>query len=127
LLKNELKEFPQQPRWVDGSGLSRYNLFTPDDFVWLLEKMKDEFGMQRISSIFPTGGSGTLSAYSSGIGPGIIAKSGSMGGVLALSGYLKTKTGKQLTFSILVNNFRGSAGLIRKKIEQFLSEISENN
>ena len=47
----------------DGSGLSRYNLFTPQDFVTILNKMKNEFGMERIKNIFPTGGAGTISSY----------------------------------------------------------------
>ncbi len=61
LLKTDLKDLPQKPRWVDGSGLSRYNLFTPKDFVFILNKMKNEFGIERIKIIFPTGGRGTLS------------------------------------------------------------------
>ena len=40
LLKTDLKNIPTKPRWVDGSGLSRYNLFSPKDFVFLLDKMK---------------------------------------------------------------------------------------
>ena len=51
LLKTDLSGFPQKPKWVDGSGLSRYNLFTPEDFVWLLGKMKDEFGLERLKTI----------------------------------------------------------------------------
>jgi D-alanyl-D-alanine carboxypeptidase/D-alanyl-D-alanine-endopeptidase (penicillin-binding protein 4) len=39
LLKTDLKDLPQQPQWADGSGLSRYNLFTPQDFVAILNKM----------------------------------------------------------------------------------------
>ena len=35
LLKTDLKNIPTKPRWVDGSGLSRYNLFSPKDFVFL--------------------------------------------------------------------------------------------
>src|SRR5215216_2947832 len=58
LLKTDFKDLPQKPRWVDGSGLSRYNLFTSQDFVFILNKMKNEFGMERIKVIFPTGNEG---------------------------------------------------------------------
>ncbi|HKB44683.1 MAG TPA: D-alanyl-D-alanine carboxypeptidase, partial [Chitinophagaceae bacterium] len=51
LLKTDFKDLPQKPRWVDGSGLSRYNLFTPQDFVSILTKIKKEFGMGRIKNI----------------------------------------------------------------------------
>jgi hypothetical protein len=40
--------------------MSRYNLFTPRSLVWLLEKMINEFGIERITRLLPTGGEGTL-------------------------------------------------------------------
>ena len=91
LLKTDLKDLPQRPRWVDGSGLSRYNLFTPQDFVVILKKMKDEFGMERIRVILPTGGEGTISSYYKADSNYIFAKTGTLSGVVALSGYLYTK------------------------------------
>jgi len=76
LLKTDYKDLPQQPQWVDGSGLSRYNLFSPKDFVTVLEKMKNEFSWNRITTIFPTGNEGTLTGlYKNYVGK-IYAKTG---------------------------------------------------
>ncbi len=124
LLTNDLAGFPQKPRWADGSGLSRYNLFTPRDFVWILHKMKTEFGMERLEQIFPTAGSGTLQYYFPDHHTRVYAKTGSMSDVWSLSGYLYTKTGRLLIFSVLVNNHRRPASVIRKKIESFLYQMS---
>jgi D-alanyl-D-alanine carboxypeptidase/D-alanyl-D-alanine-endopeptidase (penicillin-binding protein 4) len=123
LLKTDFKDLPQKPRWADGSGLSRYNLFSPRDFVTILNKMKNEFGMDRIKTILPTGGEGTISSYYKTEAGYIFGKTGTLSGVVAFSGFLYTKKGKLLIFSTLVNNHTGSATDIRKAIEKFLQEI----
>jgi D-alanyl-D-alanine carboxypeptidase/D-alanyl-D-alanine-endopeptidase (penicillin-binding protein 4) len=125
LLKKDFADLPQRPRWADGSGLSRYNLFTPQDFVRILEKMKSEFGMDRIKTIFPKGGVGTLSNYYTNDGDYIYAKTGTLSGVVSLSGYLYTRKGKLLLFSALVNNHQSSATEIRRLVEKFLLGIRE--
>jgi len=38
ILKNKLPNLPQVPRWVDGSGLSRYNLFSPKSLGYILNE-----------------------------------------------------------------------------------------
>ncbi len=126
LLKTDFKDLPQKPRWVDGSGLSRYNLFSPQDFVTILNKIKNEFGMDRIKAILPTGGTGTLENYYKADSNYIFAKTGTLSGVVALSGYLYTKKNKMLIFSILVNNHQSSATAIRKTIEKFVKGIRNN-
>jgi serine-type D-Ala-D-Ala carboxypeptidase/endopeptidase (penicillin-binding protein 4) len=125
ILKTDFRDLPQKPRWVDGSGLSRYNLFTPQDFVSILNKMKNEFGMTRIKEIFPTGGEGTLSSYYKKDSTFIYAKTGTLSGVVALSGFLYTRGGKELIFSVLVNNHQGSATNVRRAVEKFIQGIRE--
>ena len=123
ILKTDFNDLPQKPRWVDGSGLSRYNLFTPQDLVSILNKMKNEFGMERVKGIFPTGGQGTLANYYIPDSSYIYAKTGTLSGVVALSGYLYTKKGKELLFSVLVNNHQASGTEVRRAVEKFLQGV----
>src|SRR2546421_2354195 len=123
LLRSDLRDLPQKPRWVDGSGFSRYNLFSPQDFIWLLNKMKIEFGLQRLKEILPTGGTGTLNNFFKKDSGYIFAKTGTLSGHLALSGYLYTRKNKLLFFSVLVNNHNGSTLNIRCQAETLLTAI----
>jgi D-alanyl-D-alanine carboxypeptidase/D-alanyl-D-alanine-endopeptidase (penicillin-binding protein 4) len=125
LLKTDYQDLPQKPRWVDGSGLSRYNLFSPNDFVFLLNKMKTDFTWDRITTILPTGGEGTLNNYYINLKDRIFAKTGSLSNNLALSGFLITRQNKTLIFSVLVNNHMGSATQIRRAVEKFLTAVAE--
>jgi len=125
ILKTDLKDLPQPPAWVDGSGLSRYNLFSPRDFITVLDKMRAEFGMNRIRGLFPTGGQGTLSGYYVRDSGYIYAKTGSLSGVATISGYLYTKKNRLLIFSVMVNNHLSGTAAIRKKVERFVKDIRE--
>ncbi|MEP6724520.1 MAG: D-alanyl-D-alanine carboxypeptidase/D-alanyl-D-alanine-endopeptidase, partial [Bacteroidota bacterium] len=126
LLKTDLKDLPQRPNWADGSGLSRFNLFTPQDFVWILNKMKNEFPWKRISTIFPAGNKGTLTNYYITDSSFIYAKTGSLTGVIALSGYLTTKKNKALIFSVLINNHQTTGRAVRRAVEKYLQGIRQN-
>lgn len=112
---------------VDGSGLSRYNLFTPQDFVMILDKMQREFGMNRIREILPTGGEGTLANYYKADSTFLYAKTGTLSGVVALSGFLTTKKGRELIFSVLVNNNQAPAALVRRAVEGFLQNLRKRH
>jgi D-alanyl-D-alanine carboxypeptidase/D-alanyl-D-alanine-endopeptidase (penicillin-binding protein 4) len=116
---------PQTPRWADGSGLSRYNLFTPMDFVWILDRMRTEFGMERIRGLFPTPGTGTLRSYSPMLKGSLYAKTGTLSGVVSLSGFLRTRKGRWLVFSIIINNHRRQSQEMRSLIERLLHQIWE--
>jgi D-alanyl-D-alanine carboxypeptidase/D-alanyl-D-alanine-endopeptidase (penicillin-binding protein 4) len=127
LLKVELKDLPEAPTWVDGSGLSRFNLFSPGDFVWVLNKMKQEFPWQRLTTIFPSADSGTLKSYYAPLRGNLYAKTGTLTGHVALSGYFTTRKQKQLIFSVLVNNHQASTVAVRRAVEKFLLQVAEKN
>ncbi len=127
LLSKECKDIPQKPRWVDGSGLSRYNLFTPNDFIYILKKIDNEFGESRMKSILPTSGKGTLKNYSLADSGYIYAKTGSMSNIYSISGILLTKKNKKLLFSILINNYNGISADVKKTIGSYLTKIRLQN
>ena len=129
LLANDLADLAQKPTWVDGSGLSRYNLFTPENFTSILHKMYKAYSFERLQNIFPTGGEvgGTLSSNYKNLNGKIFAKTGTLSGQVALSGYLITKKGKTLIFSVLVNNHTTTASNVRRAVEQFIQVLYSTN
>ena len=128
VLDNQLKDLKQQPRWVDGSGLSRYNLFTPTSFVQVLEKLYHDIPQERLFNLFPVGGeSGTLKKYcSGGDKPYIHAKSGTVGNNYSLSGYLVTNSGKTLIFSFMNNHYRKPTDEVKKHMQLVFEWLRDN-
>jgi serine-type D-Ala-D-Ala carboxypeptidase/endopeptidase (penicillin-binding protein 4) len=123
MLHTYLSNLPDAPQWVDGSGLSRYNLFTPRDFVSVLTDMYKSYSTERLFSIFPTGGKGTLKNYYKE--QFVHAKTGTLSNCVALSGYLITRKKKTLVFSVLVNNHNTTGSNVRRTVESFLTQIYE--
>lgn len=123
-LENYLKGIPQKPRWVDGSGLSRYNLFTPESLVFLLKKMYREIPHDKLFDYFPVGGvSGTLKNYYKNEKPYIHAKSGTLSNNYNLSGFLITKKGTVLIFSFMNNHYQGSPVDRKKEMEKVFLKL----
>lgn len=128
ILKTDFAQFPQKPEWADGSGLSRFNLTTPENYIALLQQMEKEFSMERIKAVFAQGGKGTLSSYYKDI-PGVLyAKTGTLGNQIALSGYIITIKGTRLLFSVLVaNHVSPKSYPVRHAVEEYLTTIMNNN
>ena len=112
--------------WVDGSGLSRYNLIAPVDQVRLLKICHDEFGWERMTTLLPTGGEGTLEElYLPGEeeSPFIFAKTGTLSNNHNLSGYLITRSGKRMIFSFMNNHYTRPSVEVKEAMQQFLLEV----
>ena len=121
-----LADLPDEPIWVDGSGLSRYNLFTPRSTVKLLQKIYAKMPQEKLFSMLSIGGkAGTIRNQYKSDEPFIFAKSGSLANTYCLSGYLKTKTNKILIFSIMNGSFTRPTAEIRREIERILTEIRD--
>jgi D-alanyl-D-alanine carboxypeptidase/D-alanyl-D-alanine-endopeptidase (penicillin-binding protein 4) len=125
--KNHLKSLPDEPVWVDGSGLSRYNLVTPRSIVKLLEKIQNKVNWERLTALLATGGqSGTLKNSFKFEEPFVFAKTGSMSNNYSLSGYLITDNGKILIFSFMNSNFTADSELLKRQMEEIMHFIKDN-
>ena len=94
---------------VDGSGLSRYDYVTADVIVTVLEHMfRDPRHHDAFTSALPIAGKdGTIASRMkhTRAEANAIAKTGSIANARALSGYVRTRDGETLTFSMLANSF----------------------
>jgi D-alanyl-D-alanine carboxypeptidase/D-alanyl-D-alanine-endopeptidase (penicillin-binding protein 4) len=124
-----LAYLPQPLDWVDGSGLSRYNQFTPIDITLVLDQLYQRIPQERLFRIFPTGGqSGTIANWYAAPNQEafIFAKTGTLRHVHCLSGYLRSKTGKVYIFSFMHNNYPGKINELRTEMEKVLRWLYEH-
>jgi serine-type D-Ala-D-Ala carboxypeptidase/endopeptidase (penicillin-binding protein 4) len=116
------------PYWVDGSGLSHYNLLTPEFINWILTDLWKTYDHDRLTGLFAAGGlSGTITNWYAGPDgtPFVFAKTGTLRGLHSLSGYLRTKKGNWLAFSFMHNNYIGSSAVYKKEMERVLVGLWE--
>jgi D-alanyl-D-alanine carboxypeptidase/D-alanyl-D-alanine-endopeptidase (penicillin-binding protein 4) len=126
-IANFLTDLPDKPIWADGSGLSRYNLFTPRTIVKMWEKIAALVPRERLLPLLATGGvNGTVKNWYKNDRPYIFGKTGTLSNNHTLSGFLVAKSGKVLIFSFMNNNYVATTNDIRKNMENILRTIYEN-
>ena len=116
------KWLPDPLEWVDGSGVSRYNMVTPRSLLAVLQRIHSTIGFQGIQQYFPLGGAqGTLKAYRLPEGMRVYAKTGTLRHNHNLSGYFQGKKGQWYAFSIMVNHYTAPTQAIRQGISALLA------
>jgi D-alanyl-D-alanine carboxypeptidase/D-alanyl-D-alanine-endopeptidase (penicillin-binding protein 4) len=125
--KNFLNDLPDSFEWVDGSGLSRYNQFTPRTIVKLWEKIYELVPRERLFSLLVTNGKpGTLRSMLPNQQSFIFGKTGSLSNNYCLSGYLITRKNHLLIFSSMNTGFVSPTSAIRKNLSKTLQYIYEH-
>ena len=125
ILKNKWRDiFNDELIWYDGSGISRYNMFTPRTIIQVLKLIRKEIKWPKIQQLFPKSGqSGTLLGYPNL--KNIYAKTGTLRNNHNLSGFFKTGKGEILTFSVMVNHFSSSTTQVRNGITEIINKIKK--
>jgi serine-type D-Ala-D-Ala carboxypeptidase/endopeptidase (penicillin-binding protein 4) len=115
--------------FYDGSGLSRQNLVTPHAVVALLLYASQQPWGKAFRDTFPVAGiDGSLAdrLKNTDAQGRVHGKTGSLGGVKTLSGYLTTDRGEEIAFSILSNNFNVPAKKVTDAIDAIAEAIVED-
>jgi len=124
-----LSKLPNKPRWVDGSGMSRMNLFSPRDMIMVLHLIDSTVhNREKLFSMLPAGGkTGTLkNAYPKNDKPFVFAKTGTFSNNYSQSGYVVTKKGRVLSFSLMNNNFITPLAKVKEEMARMIIYIHDN-
>ena len=111
----------------DASGLSAQNLLSPQALVQLFEYHRRSPWAAQYRSGLPTPGlrGSTLSNRLEGLEGKVFAKTGTITNVASLSGYIVTRGGRELTFSIMVNASGRSSAQVRRGIDRLVMALAE--
>ncbi len=114
---------------VDGSGLSRANTVTAKLQATILSKIYRDTVMYNVfnESLPVAGKNGSMTNLCKGTFAenNLRAKTGYINRARGYCGYVKTKKGKELAFSVLFNNYDCSAKEMKLKIEEFLDALTD--
>ncbi len=114
---------PESYVLADGSGLSRQNLVSPQAIAQTLKLMAQTPQASIYRASLPTAGAtGTLQRrfLNTAAQGNLQAKTGTLSGVSALSGYLNVPNYQPLVFSIMVNQSDRSTTTVRQAIDEIV-------
>lgn len=121
---------PVEVELFDGSGLSSYNRVTPRGMAQFLRWAAGQPWGEDWRAMMPVGGAdGTLARRFRGtsLEGRIFAKTGSLHGVNALSGYMTARSGQTLIFAVYANDRPADAPSIIGEMDANLVRIAEEN
>ena len=108
---------------ADGSGVSRYNLITPNQMLKILVYAANHFtmGPEFMAAMPLAGQDGTLEERLLPHAGYIRAKTGTLTNVSGLAGYYLGAHNQRFAFSIFINGFTGATSKYAKLQDEILS------
>ena len=119
---------PTTYRLVDGSGLSRKDLISPQALVQTLQGMAKSPHASAFRASLPVAGkNGTLKyRFRNEVPQGAVqAKTGTMTGVVSLAGYVSAPNYGPVVFSIMVNQTEQPIRVVRNAIDEIVVHLSK--
>jgi serine-type D-Ala-D-Ala carboxypeptidase/endopeptidase (penicillin-binding protein 4) len=116
--------------FYDGSGLSGHDLVTPRATAQLLAYATKQPWFAQWKAALPVGGKdGTLASRfpDPPLKDHVFAKTGTLGESRGLAGYLDTASGRQVIFSIFVDDHAPSGSADREVMDKIVAAIAANN
>ncbi|MGA2091612.1 MAG: D-alanyl-D-alanine carboxypeptidase/D-alanyl-D-alanine-endopeptidase, partial [Endomicrobiales bacterium] len=121
---------PESYSLVDGSGLSSYDLLSPNIVTQVLSKAYGDLSVfpELSSALSIAGIDGTLRdrMKATVLAKFVRGKTGTMSGVSCVSGYVQTRKGTVLAVSIMMNGFTGSAQPFQEVQDKILQILWES-
>jgi len=112
----------------DGCGISHHDMITPDLMIKILnyayhnQTIKQPF----IDALPHAGIDGTLEHRMLNLKNRVFAKTGSMGNVSALAGFIETKHKEKISFVIIINSFLGSPKQMHELLDLICTIIANS-
>ncbi|HDR04038.1 MAG TPA: D-alanyl-D-alanine carboxypeptidase/D-alanyl-D-alanine-endopeptidase [Candidatus Marinimicrobia bacterium] len=132
-LFDELKISREGLKLFDGSGLSPVNMISAKNVTDLLAAMKNHPEFAAYYNSFSIAGDELSGGFVSRVGKGTILqnnariKTGTVRGVRSYTGYLTNKSGREIVFTFIVNNYHCSVSQINQLYENILLELAKGN
>jgi D-alanyl-D-alanine carboxypeptidase/D-alanyl-D-alanine-endopeptidase (penicillin-binding protein 4) len=118
---------PDAAQVIDGSGLSRRDVVSPDALLAVLQRMYDPAGESAFMKGLPIAGvDGSLSRRMKNTlaTRNVRAKTGTMSNIRTLAGYVTTADGEQMALVVMVNNFEGTGIQARTAIDAVATRVA---
>jgi D-alanyl-D-alanine carboxypeptidase/D-alanyl-D-alanine-endopeptidase (penicillin-binding protein 4) len=114
---------------ADGSGLSTYDQLSPDILVEVLRAAYEDFSFapEFTDALSVAGRDGTMKdrLRGSALAGSLRAKTGTMSGISCIAGYLRTRKGRTLAVSIMMNGFAGPSDTLKAAQDALLTTLWE--